>query len=171
MKKALFLIVTLSLAYNVLIYAQEQWMRFTTKDGLLHTRVLSVAIDSIGDKWFGTSGGVVFYGNPNSLTTGIISKDKIISEQIFLYDNYPDPFNSETIIKYQIYKGSRVRLTIYNSSGQIVNILVNEFKQPGIYSITWNGTDENGSVVSSGLYLCKLAVKNKVKTGKIIFLK
>jgi hypothetical protein len=76
-----------------------------------------------------------------------------ISRQFDLGQNYPNPFNPATVINYQLPDLSRVILTIYNILGQKVKTLVNQKQSPGSYTVEWDGKDEAGKVVSSGVYL------------------
>lgn len=73
-----------------------------------------------------------------------------------LEPNYPNPFNPTTTIAYQLPEDAPVRLSIYNVAGQLVRTLVNETQQAGHYSVEWNGRDETGQLVGSGLYLYRL---------------
>ena len=90
-----------------------------------------------------------------------------------LYQNYPNPFNPTTTIKYSVggQNAANVKLIIYNILGQKVKTLVNDTKIPGQYSAIWNGRNDNGVEVSSGVYLYLLKVKDFVETKKMIFLK
>jgi len=73
-----------------------------------------------------------------------------------LKQNYPNPFNPTTTIEYSIPQQSSVSLTIYNISGQEVRRLVSEFKEPGTYKAEWDGKDNNGRAVSSGVYFYQM---------------
>ncbi|GEM_PF-2749823 len=75
-----------------------------------------------------------------------------------LEQNYPNPFNPSTAISYQLPAVSRVRLEIYNLLGQKVRTLVDQQQPGGRYTVEWNGRDENGSEVSSGVYFYRLSV-------------
>jgi len=88
-----------------------------------------------------------------------------------LLGNYPNPFNPETTIKYNLAKQSKVNLVIYNVKGQRVKTLVNETKMAGYYSVKWDGKDENGHQVSSGVYFTRFVGDNKSLTKKMILLK
>ena len=79
---------------------------------------------------------------------------------------YPNPFNPTTTIKFSIPEKIKVELTVYNIKGQKIKTLVhNEFTK-GSHSIIWNGDDESGKPVSSGIYLYKLNVNNKTEAVK-----
>jgi hypothetical protein len=93
-------------------------------------------------------------------------------ETIFeLYQNYPNPFNNETIIRFKINNGSKIELSIYNILGEKIRILANEYFSEGNHEIKWNGKDEYGFNVSSGLYICKIIVNEKANYKKIILQK
>lgn len=80
--------------------------------------------------------------------------------------NYPNPFNPATTISFSIQNDSKVNLSIYNIKGQKINTLAhNEFTK-GSYSIIWNGDDNFGNSVSSGIYLYKLNVNDKTEAVK-----
>jgi polyhydroxybutyrate depolymerase len=78
-----------------------------------------------------------------------------------LAQNYPNPFNPTTEIRYQLADGLfplHTTLKVYNILGQEVKILVDEVKEPGLHTISWDGKDESGLEVSSGLYFYRLTV-------------
>ena len=94
-----------------------------------------------------------------------------IPEGYNLENNYPNPFNPTTTINYTIPKGGNVRLEIYNSLGEIVNILQDSYQDAGNHSITWTGKDSNGNSLSSGIYFYRLISNDFVQVKKMTFLK
>jgi len=106
----------------------------------------------------------------NSVPTSIPAK-KEIPDDFRLYQNYPNPFNPETTIKYVITKISKVKLEIYNISGQKIKTLVNEIKFPGYSEIIWDGTSDSGAKVSSGIYYYKLRVGDFIQVKKMAYIK
>jgi hypothetical protein len=91
-----------------------------------------------------------------------------------LYQNYPNPFNPVTRIQYAV--GGRqtpihTTLRVYNILGQFVRTLVDEERAPGNYSITWDGKDNTGKEVASGIYFYQLKTKDSTKTRKMILLR
>jgi len=74
-----------------------------------------------------------------------------------LNQNVPNPFNPSTMISYEISSDQAVRLDIFDTSGQLVRHLVSENQGPGSYSRLWDGNDDHGSAVASGLYLYRLS--------------
>lgn len=86
--------------------------------------------------------------------------------------NHPNPFNPTTTISFSIPEKSNVDLIIHNIKGQKIKTLINENLTKGSHSITWNGKDEHGISVSSGLYFYKIVINNDFEvTGKGLLLK
>ncbi|HOD59915.1 MAG TPA: M14 family zinc carboxypeptidase [Candidatus Syntrophosphaera sp.] len=75
---------------------------------------------------------------------------------LVLYPSYPNPFNPKTTIRYSLAELSDINLAIYNAKGQLVRQLEKGTKNAGDYQIIWDGQDNNGKDVSSGIYLCVL---------------
>ena len=88
-----------------------------------------------------------------------------------LIGNYPNPFNPETTISYQLPENCKVELTVYNLKGQKVKTLVNETLESGNHTVIWKGKDDNGKSVSSGIYFYKMKIENHVETKKMILMK
>ena len=80
--------------------------------------------------------------------------------------NYPNPFNPTTTINYSLKENSKVSLNIYNIKGQKVKQLVSDHLPSGQHSVVWDGNDDNGSQVSSGIYFYKLNVNGKTEPVK-----
>jgi hypothetical protein len=88
-----------------------------------------------------------------------------------LGQNQPNPFNPITQISYQISEAGDVTLTIYSALGQQVRHLVQTHQKPGDYRLSWDGKDEHGRNVSSGIYLYRLVIGNFAQTRQMILLK
>ncbi|KAA3604076.1 MAG: T9SS C-terminal target domain-containing protein [Calditrichaeota bacterium] len=88
-----------------------------------------------------------------------------------LEQNFPNPFNPTTTIKFGIPKESFVNLTVFNVLGQKVKTLVSEELQPSFYSLKWDGTNDFKKIVSSGVYFYKIETENFRQTRKLLFLK
>jgi hypothetical protein len=87
--------------------------------------------------------------------------------------SYPNPFNPVTSIQYAV--GSKqtnpVALRVYNVLGQLVRTLVNEPQEAGIYEVIWDGSDENGNEVASGIYFYRLQAEDFTEAKKMLLLK
>jgi len=92
-------------------------------------------------------------------------------KQNILYANYPNPFNPETTISFFLMRDSYVNVDIYNIRGQKIKSLVSEFKTAGSHHVVWNGTDENGLPVSSGIYFHKMQSNDFTATKRMLLLK
>lgn len=99
-------------------------------------------------------------------------EDEIIEKfEYELAQNFPNPFNPETSISYSLERESFVNLEVYNLLGQKVKSLVSVKQKAGKHSATWDGTDESGKVVSSGIYYYKIQAGNFTENRKMVFLK
>ncbi|MCH8011502.1 MAG: VCBS repeat-containing protein [Candidatus Marinimicrobia bacterium] len=94
-----------------------------------------------------------------------------LPKQYALYQNYPNPFNPETRIEYFLKKGGLVQITIYNQLGQFVRRLVNEQKPAGEHTVLWDGRNNEGVELGTGVYLYQLKTDKFVQTRKLILLK
>ena len=103
----------------------------------------------------------------------MIDSVEVIYEKLStgIYQNYPNPFNTKTAIKFAISEPNDVELQIYNSLGQLVRTFKNRYDQAGIYRIVWNGKNESGQAVASGIYYLKLKVNDLEKTKQMILVK
>ena len=88
-----------------------------------------------------------------------------------LFSNYPNPFNPSTTISYNLAESGNVKLDIYNIRGQLIKTLVNEQKEPGNYSIIWQGDDKNGITVTSGFYFYRLETNTTKLVKKMLLIK
>ncbi len=88
-----------------------------------------------------------------------------------LSGNYPNPFNPETTIAFSLEKAGSVKLEVYNIKGQKVITLANGNMDKGRHNVVWNGRDNNGRKVSSGLYLYRLKTEKEEFNSKMILMK
>ena len=103
--------------------------------------------------------GAVIDGQANGDTTGLITNlnyNDISLEAFQLYQNYPNPLNSETNIEFDIKRAGQVEINIYDISGKLVKELLNENCLPGMHHIIWDGDDNQNKLVASGIYYLRL---------------
>ena len=115
-----------------------------------------------------------YYSDVVTATIEFVSTDEQNNEIPFTFalnQNYPNPFNPSTSISYTIPERNIVSLNIYDVNGAFVQNLVNENLEPGFHSVSWDGTNANGSKVSAGMYFYIIKSGNLVSTQKMIFLK
>ena len=88
-----------------------------------------------------------------------------------LFQNFPNPFNATTQIRYALPEAAQVRLEVFNILGQKVKTLVNEFQTAGNKQVVWEGRNENGDVVSSGVYFYRINAGKYNQVMKMSLLK
>lgn len=94
-----------------------------------------------------------------------------IPTEFRLFQNYPNPFNSQTTIRYDVPATDHVCLKIYNIPGQEIRILKDEVQEAGKYSIRWDGKNDAGIKITTGVYVIKIKVGEKIGIKKILMLK
>jgi hypothetical protein len=103
--------------------------------------------------------------------TGINPNAELVVQKFELSPNYPNPFNPNTTIKYQVAHHSQVKIEVYNLAGQLVATLIDKQLPQGKYTVQWNGRDMNGKSVASGMYFVKMKAADFEKVNKIMLLK
>jgi len=88
-----------------------------------------------------------------------------------LAQNFPNPFNPSTTIRYDMKEKGLVRIKIYNVAGALVRTLVDDMKDTGAYSILWDGRNNAGTAVASGIYFYKMETKDFSQTKKMVMLR
>ncbi|MCI0698403.1 DNRLRE domain-containing protein, partial [candidate division KSB1 bacterium] len=108
---------------------------------------------------------------PRSESDATALSTETLPQTITLNPSYPNPFNLETRIEYALPKPGRVSLVIYNVRGQQVRKLVDEIQSGGFKRVLWNGRDDFGQGVGSGVYLIRLVVGQQRFVGKLLLQK
>jgi len=96
---------------------------------------------------------------------------QLLPERYELGQNMPNPFNPNTVIVFAVPRPSEVRVEVFNVLGQKVKTLANEFSKAGYKRVEWDGTDDNGSSVASGVYLYRMTAGDFSETKKMLLLK
>lgn len=116
--------------------------------------------------------GSTHYFGPVTVTVGGGNPEEpipIIPIRTELLSAYPNPFNPRTSIPFTLKEQADLKIEIFNSKGQLIWLYSSNDKQPGYYTVHWNGTDLTGQRVSSGVYTCKMT-SGKYSAGKKIVL-
>jgi hypothetical protein len=87
-----------------------------------------------------------------------------------LFRNHPNPFREETVISYSLAAAGPVEITVFDINGRTVRTLADGRAEPGQHSLIWNGRDDSGSPVSSGIYFCRLRAESHVSLNKMLIL-
>jgi hypothetical protein len=88
-----------------------------------------------------------------------------------LLQNFPNPFNPSTNIEYQLPKTGIVRIKIFNINGQLIRAFESTNQNPGTHTVVWDGKNNGGQTVATGLYLYQVAFENSVLAKKMLFIK
>ncbi|MBN1290852.1 MAG: T9SS type A sorting domain-containing protein [Candidatus Latescibacteria bacterium] len=118
----------------------------------------AIKVDENNVKWFATGNGAISYDDKPG---NAVEETEICPKTLAITGNYPNPFNPSTTIEFAVPKSGFVNLVIYNVLGQQVRNLLSKIIPAGTHTVVWNGKDDNGKPVSSGIYLSLL------KTGDI----
>ena len=104
--------------------------------------------------------------------TQVNDRVEMTPHEFELSQNYPNPFNPSTTIEYKLSERGQVNLTIYNAVGQQVRALLqNENQMQGTHTIRWDGRNDAGSLMSSGVYFYRLHVGDQVQSHKMVLMK
>ena len=127
-------------------------------DGLTDLEIVSVDLSSAT-------------GQSAAVSLGFSGNDANLPEDYILSQNYPNPFNPETRIDFSLPEAAYVELKVYNILGKTVRVLAEQQMTAGSHSVIWNGRDDDGSSVSSGIYFYRLETSELSLSKKMILLK
>jgi len=150
-------------------------------DGSILGQYIDNGVDQFDQGRFGLfafqqdADGIAGFFDNIVVTTGVSGIDDDIEfelpENFSLTQNYPNPFNPTTTIEFNLDKADHVKLTVYNTAGELVKTLTNSQFSAGSHQLQWDATDISGNKVSAGVYLYSLQTANKIETKKMILLK
>ena len=115
----------------------------------------------------GASSGDVFIDNVSLkqvVESSISDNTKRLADNFTLVQVYPNPFNLNTKITYQLVDPSRVKVTIYNINGRLIRRLVETHQEAAGHTVTWDGRNETGQPIAGGIYFCRLEIRNVKET-------
>lgn len=111
------------------------------------------------------------YANTGVLSSVPTTSAKITPGAFRLLPAYPNPFNSSTVVRFEIQTAARVRVSIQNVTGRTVRTLHEGVKPAGQHMARWDGRDDSGKIVPSGIYLIRLSVDERTAVRKVLFLR
>lgn len=115
--------------------------------------------------------GITAYGKVPFSVTALDAEETVLASGFRLMQNYPNPFNASTTIDFSIPDQSLVSLEVFNIRGQKVKTLVQNDLAAGSHAISWNGTNEAGASVASGVYYYRLSIPGEEQTAKMLLIK
>ncbi len=107
--------------------------------------------------------GLVSIGDP----TPVEERSDQIPQRFYLWPNYPNPFNPETIVRFELPKSAHVRLEIFNILGHKIRTLLDENKLAGLHSAVWDGRNNGGELVASGVYIYQIMTRQYKQSRKL----
>jgi hypothetical protein len=166
----IFLLVMICAIYPVSAQYEIKSSTFSNGGEILTSTDFGSA-STLGQPFIGTSSNVNFnnysgYWYSVNIFVGMPWEDDQFPKRFELYQNFPNPFNPVTRIKYAVPRPTHVRIEIYNVLGQRVRTLVNEEKQPGYYTV-----DFNASSLASGFYIYRMQTSGFRSVKKMIITK
>lgn len=129
---------------------------------------------TIGNERLTTRENIAIFTAKSFITTTDINDDEQpldMADYIMLGRNYPNPFNPQTAIEFTLNKETDVEISIYNSKGQRVKTLKNRFMPAGTHKAVWNGKDDNGNSLSSGVYFYRLITPQYDTAKRMLLIK
>jgi hypothetical protein len=145
-------------------------------DGGGHTLVVKQGAEidhAAGENWVASAGN----GTPGAknrfgaVDTAVVEPEEGLPAQMQLSQNYPNPFNSATAVEFVLPAAGNVRLTVYSPAGQAVRRLVDGWMGSGTHLRRWNGLDQRGLPVGTGVYLYRLQTDARELVGKMLLLR
>lgn len=116
-------------------------------------------LDNVAIKYPYVQRETVYLDNPGS------------PDHFWLSQNYPNPFNSSTAISYTLPRATHIMIAIYNLNGQIVKVLIDQKQETGSYQLSWDGTDDNGHPITTGVYFIQMKCGEQLFTRKVLVLR
>jgi len=127
---------------------------------------------SVAGEAVGTYHSYSGFWNPWVVATDVEEeKEAVVPKEFSISQNYPNPFNPHTVIEYALPKESKVKIVVYNILGQKVRVLKDEIEKEGYKRVIWDGRDDSGSEVASGIYFYRIVAENFVKAKKMMMVK
>ena len=123
------------------------------------------------DSWKLHRGNMMRTGLYNVTLTSVQPKDQIVPDKFYVSQNYPNPFNPSTTIEIQLAETNNLIVSIFDVTGRLINTLVSNKLEAGLYSVDWNGKDQNGRLVPTGVYIMKVVSGKNNHNQKIAFVK
>lgn len=150
---------------GVSVFDDTVWQVFNESNSPLPSDFINdIKIDKYNNVWIATSSGLAIY-NPDTII-GIKNNNTQVAKDFELNQNFPNPFNPTTNIKYQLTNNALVILNVFDVQGKEIISLVNQRQNKGTYEIQWDASN-----LPSGVYFYQLKANNYIETRKMILIK
>lgn len=157
-------------SFGLLSFDGESWTNYTTLNSPLHSYYIAgLKTDAQQNLWLHYSAGGL---SQVALNPSSIAAEVLVPVQPGLeLKNYPNPFNPHTTISFKLNEPALVSLKLYNLKGQMVKELLSERKTAGLHKLAFDGKDQHGKALASGIYFARLQAGLQRETGKLILMK
>jgi len=159
-------VVGITIDFVILPDAQEQLVLIDTTRGPHNLPVNFGLVHGSADITPTVVPGYIRYG-----TVGIDDQAAVLPSEFALGQNYPNPFNPETNIEFQVPQAGQVNIDIYNILGAKVKTLVAGYREAGFFTTHWNGTNEAGADVPSGVYFYRMIAGDYAVAKKMVMIR
>ena len=150
---------------SVIKYNGSDWIVYDTNNRL-PSIPRAICIDENNIKWIGTITGV------SRLVDNPVEVEEAPEPVAFsITGNYPNPFNPETTIQFSLDMESLVSLNIFDVTGQKIKALVADHIPAGSHAVVWDGTDDAGTAVASGIYFCRMQAGGKILVHRMALMR
>jgi hypothetical protein len=145
--------------YSFVVGKGGNWVVFRDSTAARYT-LTNLQNDTVGLNFVGTSD-----------VREVVSGEKVLPEAFSLNQNYPNPFNPNTVIRFSLPQDCWVKLEVYNLLGQKVKTLVDQMLKTGTREVVWDGKNQAGAEVSSGIYFYRIKAKDFTDIKKMVLVK
>ncbi|MBT4361666.1 MAG: T9SS type A sorting domain-containing protein [Candidatus Marinimicrobia bacterium] len=164
---------------NYRIYRSHSISFVPDSESLIGETVANTFLDEtvmIDEVYYYQISAVDIHGNESDFSEEISANvvsliDEVLPDVFVLEQNFPNPFNPSTTLRYGIPEETNVSLVIYDIQGNLVKKIASGSKSAGWHSYEWDGSDDSGHLVSTGLYLARLETRSYSRTIKMLYLK
>ena len=153
---------------------EELTFDFSSRIGVYPVVKDQIVIFSDFDLAGRTQDNICYFDNISfspSNSVGIDNKSETLPQGFALEQNFPNPFNPVTTLRYDLPENGLVNITIYDMMGREVKTLINQIQDAGYRSVIWDATNDYGKPVSAGIYLYQIQVGEYMQTKKMVLLK
>jgi hypothetical protein len=155
---------------------ENLWAFFSTPSGGFDsTGVSSVVVDTMENKIIITVSHFsdIVLANKNAATVTGVQTQNVLPGACRLYENYPNPFNPETRIRFDVAGSAaqKVRLAVYDMLGRQIRVLADRAFAPGSYDVVWNGKDGSGRTMGTGIYILRMESAEATLTQRMVLMK
>jgi ligand-binding sensor domain-containing protein len=159
-------ILWLGTSKGVTSFDGNAWKTYTISNGLMDNWVQQIIVDKNNRKWFFSNDSISILDDSKPLSVSTPTPTPL-----FKLSTYPNPFNASTVIEFDLSHPGIVNLFIYDIGGRKIRVLAIGLKPAGKHSMVWDGKDNGGLCVASGVYFCRLMIQGREVVRRLMILR